>query len=115
MRTILDITRRHDVTFFPSGKIDITARVARIMELQRGDVIDIAIDGDEYYLFVRHRAQNVVGCHQATVWPTKERSHNFRCYSRRLCNAMLRTQSTGSEERSVYLPGILSIMRNMEQ
>lgn len=87
MQTILQTTRRPDVSFFPSGKIDITARVARMLDLHPGDVIDVAIDGREFLLFVRVRQAS--GNHEAMVRPTKRRSHNLRCYSRRLCQYMI--------------------------
>ena len=92
MQTILQTTRRPDVSFFPSGKIDITARVARMLDLHPGDVIDIAINGSEFLLFVRVRQAS--GNHEAIVRPTKRRSHNFRCYSRRLCQFMISQHCT---------------------
>ena len=92
MQAILQTTRRPDVSFFPSGKIDITARVARLLDMHPGDVIDIAIDGSEYLLFVRVRQAS--GSHEAMVHTTKRRSHNFRCYSSRLCQFMISQHCT---------------------
>lgn len=93
MQQIITISRRPDITFYPDGRIDITARIARALNLQHGDVIDIAINGTERYIYVRRRADKVNGRHCATVYATKHGSNNFRCYSRQLCQAMLSTAS----------------------
>jgi hypothetical protein len=89
MLRLLSNTRRHDVTFYPSGRIDISARAARALNLSSGDIIDIAIDGTEYLLYVRMRASSACGSYQAVVHATKSRSRNFRCYSRAICSHML--------------------------
>ena len=92
MTSLLNNTRRPDVTFHSSGRIDITARIARSLGLNKGDVIDIATDGTEYLLYVRHRAANINGKHEAQCWPTKQgkrHSNNFRCQSRRLCQTIM--------------------------
>ena len=89
---MLQNTRRPDVTFHSSGRIDITARIARSLSLSKGDVIDVATDGDEYLLYVRHRAADISGTHEARCWPTnngKRHSNNFRCQSRRLCTTII--------------------------
>lgn len=92
MTSILGNTRRTDITFHQKGNIDITARVAKLLGLQIGDVIDIYIEGSEFYLYVKHRAGTVAGRHEATLYPTSRRvkkCHNFRCHSVRLCQAMM--------------------------
>ena len=89
MHSILNITRRPDVTFYPSGRIDITSRIAKVLNLCEGDVIDIAVNGCEYQLYVKHKADSYVGSHEATG------SRNFRCYSKRLTHVMMRTQGYG--------------------
>lgn len=92
MTSILGNTRRADITFHPRGHIDITARVSKLLDLHCGDIIDIYIDGGEYYLFVKHKANTVAGRHEATLYPTSRKvkqCHNLRCHSKRLCQAML--------------------------
>lgn len=91
MTSILGNTRRADITFHPRGNIDITARVSKLLDLHCGDIIDIYIEGGEYYLYLKHRANTVAGRHEATLYPTSRRvkkCHNLRCHSRRLCVAM---------------------------
>ena len=58
MQSILGNTRKADITFYASGRIDISARVAKHLQLSRGDVLDIMIDQDEFYLYVRLRSPN---------------------------------------------------------
>lgn len=86
-------TRKADVTFFQSGRIDITARVVKLLDLQPGDVIDIAVSGSEYLLYVRTKAANVVGRHAGEVRTTKYYSDsryslNFRAWHKQLCQHM---------------------------
>ena len=52
MENIIERTRRKDITFYKSGRIDITARVARILNLKQGDSINISKDENgEFLLF----------------------------------------------------------------
>lgn len=78
------------MTFNANGRIDITARVARIIGISTGDVIDVAVEGGEYYLYVVRKAEHCVGRHEGRCYPTKHGSHNFRAYSKRLCQAVMR-------------------------
>ena len=92
MRSLIDTTRRPDVAFHANGRIDITAHVAKVLHISAGDVIDIAADGGEYYLYVRHRAHDVVGHHEAQCRRTNIRGkvcNNLRAFSKRLCNIVL--------------------------
>jgi hypothetical protein len=99
MTTTLDNTRRPDITFHSSGRIDITARVAKALSLHPGDVIDIAHDGSEYYLYVKHRA--ALGRHEAQCRPTNygKICNSFRAHSKRLCMAVFDVNGTSTEAR----------------
>ena len=91
MTSLLSNTRRPDVTFHPNGRIDITARIAKMLNLQRGDVIDVALSSGEYLLYGRLRHSQCTGRHEAAVMPTnkgKRENNNFRAYSSRLCRAV---------------------------
>lgn len=93
MTSLLPNSRRPDVSFYPDGRIDITARIAKMLELQSGDVIDVAAHYGEYLLYVRLRASECVGRHEAQVYPTKKGkrpSHNFRAYSHSLNQELLK-------------------------
>ena len=91
MESIIHHPRRSDITFFRGGRIDITARVARMLALAPGDIINIAEHLGEFYLYVMIRAGDACGRYEATCHPTKQRSRNFRAHSARLCHAMIRT------------------------
>lgn len=91
MHSLLTNTRRPDVTFYPNGRIDITARVAKMLDIHQGDVIDIADNGGlEYLLYIKYRGETLVGNHEAVCRQSKRRSRNFRVYSKRLCSYMFR-------------------------
>lgn len=88
MKSLLGNTRRTDITFYDNGRIDISSHVAKILNLQKGDVIDIMECENEYYIYVKFHAP--IGRHESTCFPTKNRSHHFRAWSRRLCLAMIK-------------------------
>lgn len=82
-------TRKPDIIFSADGRIDISARVAKFLELRKGDVVDVAVSYGEFYLYVKHRAPTN-GRFEATVYPTNNRGRHFRTTSKRLCAAILR-------------------------
>lgn len=92
-------TRRPDVSFYRNGRIDITASVARVLDLHDGDVIDIDYQNGEYMLYVRLRGENAIGRHEAQCRPTKEGTFNYRAYSKKLCTAILAACNAVSEAR----------------
>lgn len=89
MESLLGNSRRPDVTFYRCGRIDITSRVARSLRLEEGDVIDIGVHDNEYYIYIKAKASNIVGNHGARCFPSKKSSRNFRTYSKKLCSAIL--------------------------
>lgn len=89
METILGNTRKPDVTFYKNGRIDLTSRIAKMLNLDNGDVVDIALCNGEYMLYVRLRNAQAVGNHEARCYASKRNSHNFRAYSKKLCDAIL--------------------------
>lgn len=104
MTSLLPNTRRPDVSFHCNGRIDITARIAKMLHLQRGDVIDVALTNGEYMLYVRLRQSQCTGRHEAAAMPTnkgKRENNNFRAYSSRLCKTMLNSVRSGSDNEKV--------------
>ena len=102
MTTLLPNTRRPDVSFYANGRIDITARVAKMLSLHENDVIDIALQGGEYLLYRKYKAESLIGRHEAQCHVTKRglfRSNNIRAYSKRLCAAMLKASGTHQTAR----------------
>ena len=98
MQSILGNSRKPDIVFSSSGRIDITTNVARHLHLQRGDVVDILYDRGEYYLYVKHHAP-VGGRHEAMVLPTNKRGNHYRAYSRKLCEAILEVSGVKDKAR----------------
>jgi hypothetical protein len=88
MQSILGNSRKSDIIFYRSGQIDITVRIAKSLNLQSGDVIDIMCDRNEYYLYVKHRAP-LIGRHEGTAFPSKAKGNHFRAWSKSLCSAIL--------------------------
>lgn len=82
MQRLLENTRRHDITFHRNGFIRITARVVRLLQIQPGDCINIAVTDGEYLLFA---SRHSVGRHEAQCYPSKKGSGNFCANSVRLC------------------------------
>lgn len=89
IKSILGHTRRPDITFHSSGKIDITSRIVNSLGINQGDVIDIMTANGEFYLYVSVRAADICGRHEAQCYPSKRGGRHFRTYCRRLCYAIL--------------------------
>lgn len=100
MTTLLPSTRRPDVSFYSDGHIDISKHLATQMQLQQDDVINIAEDKGELYLFVKMRAGEYIGTHQGRV--RKTRCNRYRVSSSALCKAVFRI--AGAVNRPVRLP-----------
>lgn len=123
MKSLLgSYSRKPDVSFYKNGRIDITARVARAIGIADGDVLDVAYDGGEFYMFVRAKAGECVGRHEAQCWPTKKGSHNYRAHSKRLCTAIMKLSNAQdvarlpTGERALIFdkttPAVILIARN---
>lgn len=89
MQSILGNTRKADIVFHSSGRIDITARVAKSLGLQHGDIVDIMLDRGEWYLYIKYHAP-VYGRHEGMAYRSNARGNHFRVWSKALCNAILK-------------------------
>lgn len=83
--------RKPDVTFYGNGKINLTAGVARLLDIREGDSVDIAQDdAGDCFLYVRHRADaSSPYRYQAVCRPTSG-GRNMRAYSQKLCRFIIR-------------------------
>lgn len=61
MKSVLNNTRRYDISMFRNGRIDIVARIAKSLSLKDGDIIDIAQHNGEMYLYKKFNASDVPG------------------------------------------------------
>ena len=83
-------SRRPDITFHANGRIDITARISRWLGVEDGDVIDIIHDNGEYFLTIREKHDDIMGKHEAQCWASNKQGRNYRAYSSKLCNAIIK-------------------------
>lgn len=87
MYSLIGNNRKPDITFHSNGRIDISARVARLLSIQRGNALDIISDGEEYYLYVRSHSE--AGHYEATVFPSQHGSRHYLAWSRKLARAVI--------------------------
>lgn len=98
MRNLLEYTRRPDITVYrSSGRIIISANVARMLSLRPGSTINIAHDNGEYLLFATHH-NYPVGRHIAKCHPTKRGSNTYCANSVGLCRALLSVVNSTSDK-----------------
>lgn len=102
MEKIISTTRRPDITFHASGEIYITARVARILDLDKDSCINVAIDNGEY-LLIREHYNGMIGNHTGRCYPVNAGSRYFRANSVRLCKAIL--EACGVSGRAALMCG----------
>lgn len=92
MKSLVEINKLPDISFYPNGRIDITARLAKMLNLQCGDVIDISREGGEYYLHKRFQDFKPIGRHAACCYAThryKNTCNNLRVYYKPLTDHIL--------------------------
>lgn len=99
MKSLLGNTRIADLTFHKSGRINISSRIAKGLCLSGGDVIDIAEDNGEYYIYCLRRAP--IGRHHGVVYPTSKNGGGFVGSSTTLARAIL---AVCKEEEKAALP-----------
>lgn len=114
MQSIIGNTRKTDLTFRLNGQIDITARVANMLAIQKGDVIDVMADHHgigELYLYVKLKAPSV-GRHKAACFPSHFPARHFRAWSKKLCQYIIRASDSSLDKlelgvgEPVQLPGV---------
>lgn len=98
MQSILGKTRKADISFHRSGRINISARVSKSLGLTHGDVVDIMEDQGEIYLYVKHRAL-VVGRHEGRVFRSNKSGHHYVASSITLCRYIMSRCGGGDKVR----------------
>ena len=98
MKNVLEHSRKADIAFSRNGRIDIGARIARLLRLRKGDVVALATDGEEIYLYVRYR-QPAIGRYEGTVYPSNRRGFHFRTSSKAVCEAVMERCGAGFKAR----------------
>lgn len=101
--SILGPRRRPDITFHSDGRIDITARISRALDISPGDAIDIlALDGEYFLCASSHDpAAPLSPRFIAVCRPTKPRSRHFRTWCRPLARAVIDITLPGASAASL--------------
>ena len=83
MHTILQHSRKQEITFYASGRIDISSRIVRILSLRAGDSVNLIEDDDGNLLLFRcHDADDSHGIrHKATLYQSSVNARSLRCNS----------------------------------
>ncbi len=103
MTSLIPISRRPDITVNVTGRIDITCRIARLLDLHPGDVIDVCQSGPEYFIYLRHKAAEIRGRHEGQCFPTSRGGRgSYRTWSVRLARAI--RAAGGFEDLVLRLP-----------
>jgi hypothetical protein len=111
MTSLLNNTRRPDITFNRNGRVDISARIAHLLSLCSGDVIDIAVHDNEYYIYVKYCGGNIVGRHEGQCYSTTRSGHGtFRTWSVQLCKAI--HNANGGNTAALRLPCGMPVIFN---
>lgn len=87
--TIYGNSRRPDATFWHNGQIVVGARVARLLDLEAGDVLGLACVDGEWLLYTRLKAGERVGRHEGVLHVTNKGSRPVACSSVRMARAVL--------------------------
>lgn len=90
MTTLLPSTRRPEITFHRSGRIDISSRVVKALGIADGDVLNIINKDSEFFLYVAVPAHKVNGCHSLMCHPSKKGGRHMRTWSRKICDFILK-------------------------
>lgn len=90
MLSILRHTRKPDIVFYKTGRIEVARRLARILGIRKGDVLNLIQENDRYYLYLSSLAVWSNGTHEAACAPSAPGSRHFRAHSVALARAAAR-------------------------
>lgn len=99
-------TRFPDITVNRNGRIDISARVAHILQLANGDILDISegVARGEVCISVRLRKQQALGRHRCRCYtPSRTGRGTFRTWSKEIAAGLL--AKVGNPDRASFLCG----------
>lgn len=89
MISIIDKHRKHDFIFRDNGIIDVSAHVARLLKMSRGDVVDIVSNDGELYITVTHKNSADNGRYFGRVYATCHGKGTFRLCSKDMARRVL--------------------------
>lgn len=99
MKSLIPSSRKHDLVFHSDGRIDISAKIARVLSLNPGDIIGISEEQGEWFLHVRLRAGCYSGRHDGKVFPTARGRGTWRTQSVKMTSAILKASSSAGPLR----------------
>lgn len=88
MISVVGKSRKCDLSFYKSGRIDISASISKTLGLHGGEVIDILCD-KEKGLFLYVKVRNPNGKHKACVYRSNRHGCCFRANCRTITDAVL--------------------------
>ena len=90
MLPILTHSRKPDITFYNNGRIEVSRRLARILGIRKGDVLNLMQENNRHYLYLSSLAVWSNGSHEAACSPSAPGSRHFRAHSVALARAAAR-------------------------
>lgn len=81
MIKLLNKTRCHDLSITSRGKIDISARVVRILELHSGDIVGLYEIDRDLCISRLYKSEELNAKHRCCVHPTSGKRGTFRLWS----------------------------------
>ena len=96
MKSLIRQPRRNAFIFRSSGVIDISASVARSLSISEGDVIDIAEQDGELYMYIKHKRNEYTGRYIGTAKASNNGKGTYRVYSKQMAQEVLRFVTSGA-------------------
>ena len=97
MKSLIRQPRRNAFIFRSSGVIDISASVARSLSIYEGDVIDIAEQDGELYMYIKHKRNEYCGRYIGTAKASNNGKGTYRVYSKQMAQEVLRISHSASK------------------
>lgn len=111
MESLIKQYRKPDIKFFRDGRIYITARIAKEMDLKTGDAIDIIYGKGRYYLCISRR--NAPMGYVARCYRPRKSSRFMRCNSTEITSGILR--AAGARDKAYLLAGRAELIPEIGQ
>ncbi|MCM1451465.1 MAG: hypothetical protein NC102_04360 [Clostridium sp.] len=98
---ILGKSRRADVTFHKSGRIDVSGFAASRIGLRHGDAVNVATVNGRYYMYIACKGERMLGSFNSVCRST--RGHTLRAHNKALAQILIGDQG----EKADYASGTL--------
>lgn len=102
MKKLLDSIRRAELTASGCGRIYIGSRLTTLLGIQQGDVVNVAEEHGEYYLFVQHSAGEDSAKYRGVCFRSSSRGGGMLLSNTRLARELMR--AAGMKGRRAGFP-----------